>query len=55
MDASKNVMPDSIRHPDGNALDPGSGAGVTLRVNWVCLGLFFWKNGMRELALGITI
>ncbi|MHC5214159.1 MAG: hypothetical protein ACYSOO_06195 [Planctomycetota bacterium] len=25
-----------------NALDPGSGAGVTLRVNWVRLGLVFW-------------
>jgi hypothetical protein len=29
-----------IRHPDGIALDPGSGAGVTLRVNWVRLGSF---------------
>ncbi|MHC4553558.1 MAG: hypothetical protein ACYSUT_12470 [Planctomycetota bacterium] len=24
------VMPDLIRHPDFDALDPGSGAGVTI-------------------------
>jgi hypothetical protein len=35
------VMPDLIRHPDCNALGPGSEAGVTQRMQLIMLYLYY--------------